>query len=186
VVARQSGGAILNLEASFQVHEEGIDRPLVPFPTGAPTPDALTPSAWGQGFDRRLIPADFIDTSGGWGGGRCQAWMRATGDPGDDPLVHASIVAYLSDDLPTDAAFRAHPTIAARLAEQATDLGVYSASLDHSVWFHRPLRSDDWHLYDMACVTLVGNRGLTLGSVFDQRGRQVATVAQEVLVREAR
>ena len=186
VVARQSGGAILNLEASFQVHEEGVDRPFVPFPSGVPTPESLDPSAWGQGFDRRVVPTEKVDSSGGWGQGRCQAWMRSTGEGGDDPLLEASIVAYLSDDLPTDAAFRAHPQIALRLAAQATELGVYSASLDHSVWFHRPVRADQWHLYDMACVTLVGNRGLTMGSVFDQHGHHVATVTQEVLVRDAR
>jgi acyl-CoA thioesterase II len=186
VVARQSVGAILTLEASFQRGEDGPDRPLVTMPPGLPQPDDLAPSAWGDGFDRRLIPAEVVDRSGPQGLGRCMAWMRATGDIGDDPLVHRCIVAYLSDDLPTDSVFRVHPEVAPRLATSPSDLGVYSASLDHAVWFHRPLRADTWHLYDMVCTTLIGTRGLTWGTVFDAEGAQVATVAQEVLIRDAR
>lgn len=184
VVARQAVGAILNLEASFQVPEAGPDEPLVVAPTGVPTPEQLEPSAWGTGFDRRMIPADAVDRIGPLGVGRCQAWMRATGDLPPDQLVHRCIVAYLSDDLPTDAVFRSHPAIALRL-ERGSDLNVYSASLDHAVWFHRPVRADMWHMYDMTCHSLVGTRGLTIGTVFDGDGAQVATIAQEVLIRDA-
>lgn len=187
VVARQSGGAILNLEASFQTHEAGPDRRFVRPPAGLPAPESLPPSAWESGFDRRLVPADAVDRSDALGEGRCLAWMRALGDPGDDPVMHGCIVAYLSDDLPTDAVYRVHPAIAPRLGgPPGTDLGAYSASLDHTVWFHRPVRADEWHLYEATCVTLVGNRGLTIGTVFDAQGHQVATVAQEVLIRDAR
>jgi len=185
VVARQSAGAILNLEASFQVHEDGADRTFVDWPTRLPTPDGLPPSSWGEGFDRRLVPADAVEGSSSSAEGRCLAWMRALVDPGDDPFVHACIVAYLSDDLPTDAVYRVHPVIAPRLAAGG-ESGAYSASLDHTLWFHRPLRADQWHLYDVSCVRLAGNRGLTIGTVFDARGQQVATMAQEVLIRDAR
>jgi acyl-CoA thioesterase-2 len=184
VVARQAVGAILNLEASFQVPEPGPDEPLVAASMDVMLPDDLEPSAWGDGFDRRMIPPEAIDRSGPLGRGRCQAWMRATGDLPHDQLIHRCIVAYLSDDLPTDAVFRTHPAIAPRLGGPS-DLGVYSASLDHAVWFHRPLQADNWHLYDMTCHSLVGARGLTIGTVFDSDGAQVATIAQEVLVRDA-
>ncbi len=185
VVARQSVGAILNLEASFQTPEPGPDLPMVTPPPGVPAPEDLPPSAWGDGFDRRLIPPEAVDRTGPVGQGRCLAWMRATGDVGDDQLLHRCIVAYLSDDLPTDAVYRVHPVVASRLAGGSAESGMYSASLDHAVWFHRPVRVDEWHLYEMTCTSLIGTRGLTWGTVFDARGAQVATVAQEVLIRDA-
>lgn len=61
----------------------------------------------------------------------------------------------------------------------------FTASLDHAVWFHRPFRSDRWHLHDFSCHTYVGGRGLSVGHIFDEGGGHIATVAQEVLVREA-
>jgi len=184
VVARQSVGAILNLEASFHIAEPGADEPVIHAPTNIPSPDELAPSSWGEGFDRRMVPPDALPSQAAVGRGRSAAWMRTTGEVGDDPLVHRCIVAYLSDDLPTDAVFRTHPTVAPRFAAASGDLGVYSASLDHAVWFHRPIRVDAWHLYDMSCTALVGARGLTWGNVFDAEGTHVATVAQEVLIRD--
>ena len=102
-------------------------------------------------------------------------------DLGDDELLQRCALAYLSDDLPTDSVVRALPRLAA-LAEG--DRNVFSASLDHAVWFHRPVRADRWHLHDFACLTYVGTRGLSIGHVFADDGLHVATVAQEVLIRE--
>lgn len=185
VVARQSVGAILNLEASFHLAETGPDDPFMVAPPNIPSPADLPPSSWSEGFDRRIVPHDALPEQQAVGRGRCAAWMRTTGVVGDDPWVHRCIMAYLSDDLPTDAVFRAHPVVAPRLEGSADDLGVYSASLDHAVWFHRPVRADTWHLYDMSCTALVGARGLTWGNVFDAEGLHVATVAQEVLIRDS-
>ena len=63
---------------------------------------------------------------------------------------------------------------------------VFSASLDHAIWFHRPVRADDWHLYDMTCHGYTGGRGLATGHVFAPDGAHVATIAQEVLLRQGR
>ena len=60
------------------------------------------------------------------------------------------------------------------------------ASLDHTIWFHRPFRADEWHVYDMTCHSFVGSRGLSIGHVFTAGGAHVATVAQEVLMRDRR
>ena len=60
------------------------------------------------------------------------------------------------------------------------------ASLDHALWFHRPVRPDRWLLIDMRCHALVGARGLSIGHVFDEDGSHVATIAQEALLRERR
>ena len=60
-----------------------------------------------------------------------------------------------------------------------------AASLDHTIWFHRPFRADEWWLYDQVSPSASGGRGLAFGRVFTQDGRLVATVAQEGLIRRA-
>ena len=85
--------------------------------------------------------------------------------------------------LVADAVIRAHP-ISGQDDDGERDL--FCASLDHTIWFHRPLRADRWHLYDFTCQHHVGGRGLSFGHVFRDDGTHVATVAQEVLVRDAR
>jgi acyl-CoA thioesterase-2 len=58
-----------------------------------------------------------------------------------------------------------------------------SASLDHTIWFHRPFRADAWLLYDQVSPSASGGRGLALGRLFTQNGTLVASVAQEGLIR---
>jgi acyl-CoA thioesterase-2 len=103
-------------------------------------------------------------------------WMRLTRSVGDDPVLHAALLAYASDFFLMDMLFRMHPD----------DLGAGRAngfSLDHAIWFHRPSRFDRWHLHTQEPVALVGDRGLARGAIHDERGRRVASVAQEVLLR---
>ena len=57
-------------------------------------------------------------------------------------------------------------------------------SLDHTIWFHRPFRTDVWQLHDFSCHHFTGSRGLAVGHVFQPDGTHIATVSQEVLLRE--
>ena len=61
--------------------------------------------------------------------------------------------------------------------------GLATASLDHSMWFHRDGRVDDWVLYAQEAVSGQSNRGLAMGRFFDRQGRLLATVAQEGMIR---
>jgi acyl-CoA thioesterase-2 len=181
VIARQAVGAILNLEASFQRPEPSIDLQTVTMDSGIPDPGSLTPESWTPSFERRFVPPGWVSSSPATrnrvGAGRTLAWMKVNAALGEDQLLHRCWLAYLSDDLPTDAV-------------QATiDLdkeGRYAASLDHTIWFHRPVRADDWHLHDFTCHNFSGGRGLAIGHVFAADGVHVATVAQEVLMRGRR
>ena len=186
VVARQENGAILNLEASFQRFEQAPDVQPIAFPTGVPLPGTVTNSTWSEFFDRRWIEKADHPSDGREGAGRAMAWFRVTeelGDPGDQraQLLHRCAFAYLSDDLPTDAVVRTHPEISVRPENHRNFQG---ASLDHTIWFHRPIQSDRWHLHDFTCHSLGNNRGLALGHVFSEDGVLVATVAQEALIRD--
>lgn len=113
------------------------------------------------------------------GGGARSHWMRVPRDVGDDPLVHAALLAYASDYLLLDMAFRSHP-------ERVAPNAIMGFSLDHSVWFHRPARFDRWHLHTQETIAIGGHRGLVRGAIHDADGPLVATVMQEVLVRPTR
>ena len=60
---------------------------------------------------------------------------------------------------------------------------VQSASLDHTIWVHRPFRADEWWLYDQHSPSASGGRGLAIARIWTQDGRLVASVAQEGLIR---
>ena len=79
------------------------------------------------------------------------------------------------------------PLLGATLAPHRTDaLKVQMASLDHTIWFHRPFRADEWWLYDQESPSAENGRGLSLGRVFASDGRLVATVAQQGIIRPPR
>jgi len=175
VVARQSGGAILNLSASFHVAEEGVDVQQPDMPA-VPGPEGLESLAWGEAMDARIALVDR-------GTARSVVWARYPEVLPEDPLEQACAFAYMSDANPMDAIEAGHP-------EPPADgewHGWYmNASLDHSIWFHRGFDAGDWLLFDMRSQGLVGNRGLAFGSVFTSDGRLVASIAQEGLLRRVR
>ncbi len=184
VVARQAVGAILNLEASFQLAEPSVDVETVRMPLNLPLPEDLIHDSWSDVFDRCWVPSKYLSADERTGAGRSAAWLKANGTLGNDPLLHLCTLAYLSDDLPTDAVVRAHPI--GLETEEQRNAAMFSASLDHTMWFHRPVQADQWHLHDFTCHSFVGGRGLSIGHVFASDGTHVATVAQEVLMRDKR
>ncbi len=194
VIARQAIGAILNLEASFQAREMSVDLDVVTMDRRLPGPGELEVTSWSPVFELAFVSNAELAPDERHGAGRAAAWLRTTApvsEPGPaadltpaDTLRHFAALAYLSDDLPTDAVVRAHPV--GKEPEDVRWNVVFTASLDHTIWFHRPMRADQWHLHDFTCHSFVGGRGLTIGHVFDEAGRHVATVAQEVLLRDQR
>ena len=184
VVARQAVGAILNLEASFQRPEESVDRQTIQTGGNAYRISNLTVDQWSPTFERAFLPPSELEGTTRTGAGRAAAWLRTTEPVLGGPVVQAAALAYMSDDLPTDAAVRAHPVGAE--PEEVRYQVLFTASLDHTIWFHQAVQADQWLLHDFTCHRFVGGRGLTLGHVFDQAGTHVATVAQEVLLRDSR
>ncbi len=184
VVARQAVGAILNAECSFQRAESSASLQSVPCPDVA-GPDGLENTSFSPHFDRRFV--DPSDVGGGSrdGAGRVTAWMRVIDDvpdtSGDDePFLHQCWLAYISDDLASDTVRAAHRTV----YDGDPEAHLPGISLDHTIWFHRPMRADRWQLHDFSCHHFAGARGLAIGHVFDADGQHVATVAQEVLMRQ--
>jgi acyl-CoA thioesterase-2 len=94
----------------------------------------------------------------------------------DDPLLHRAVLGYASDFTLLESVLRRHGLT------WATP-GLKAASLDHAMWWHRPVRADEWVLYVQASPSASGARGLGVGRMFTRDGRMVATVAQEGMLR---
>lgn len=176
VVARQSYGAILTLEASFHAHEDGPDISTATMPSDVPDPESLPELGWGWLLQRREVPT-------ARGSGRAMSWVRADDTLGDDPVSHACALALATDTGTVTAVGLLHPRGGSSEWREDVFMG---ASLDHAVWFHRPVRADQWLLIEFDAGTLTGVRGLSIGRVFDAAGTHVATVTQEALVRVKR
>lgn len=198
VVARQGEAAIFFMSASFHVEEDGLDHQF-PMPD-APDPEGLLDPASAiallgekaqkrlQGLMERIQPIEFrpLDLGryaplipGSAREPKQSLWVRIGGTLPDDSAVHRAALAYLSDLTLLDTALVAH-------GRTLFDARFQAASLDHSLWFHRPFRADEWLLYVQDSPTAHGARGLTRGLLYDRAGALVASVAQEGLVRPAR
>lgn len=175
VVARQSAGAILTLACSFQVSEPGPETQTAEFPVEVPRPDALR-RLYDGGALRCEVPVE-------GGPPRCRDWVRFPEKLGADPRLHACALAYLSDMNAMGAVSRSHPRNVEGGEWEGSFMG---ASLDHALWFHRPVQADAWVLLDVTGHGVLGSRGLATGPAFSADGVHVATIAQECLLRERR
>lgn len=106
-------------------------------------------------------------------------WMRLPRDVGEDPGLHSVLLAYASDYLLLDMAFRAHP-------KRVSASSFTGTSLDHALWLHCPVRFDRWHRHTQQLVAVSGDRALVRGMIHDIDGTLVANTTQEVLVRANR
>lgn len=188
VVAIQHGQAIFNLQASFQVIEEGLDHhdPMPSVPPPLSLPDFKTRMApykemMGDWYERPR-PIDVRHVDGGpmerkaTPSANQRVWLRADGVLPDNPVLHQCIVTYASDMTLLD-------TVALPHGISWDDKGVQMASLDHAMWFHRPFRADHWLLYDQHTPSTSNARGLATGSIFTEDGDLAVTVVQEGLLR---
>jgi acyl-CoA thioesterase-2 len=195
VVAVQHGRAIFNMSASFQKPEPGFEHQA----SMPEAPDPETLPGWRERIEayRREAPHDdnpwwnrepamdmrFVDPMNPFRPEkrppRQLVWMRTNGSLPDDPFLHQCITAYASDMSLIDTGLLPHGI-------GWDDNKVMVTSLDHAMWFHRPLRADQWLLYAQESPSAAGARALTLGHVFTQDGTLVASVTQEGLVRPIR
>jgi acyl-CoA thioesterase-2 len=193
VVAIQHGKAIFALSCSFQIEEPGFDHqagmPDVPPPEKLLGEQQIkdqylahAPAAIRKYWEReRPIEIRPVSLTHYFSSEKLEprqdVWVRTTGPVPDDRLYQAAVLAYLSDMTLLDTSLYAHGT-------SIFDQTLQVASLDHSMWFHRPDKLDDWLLYTQDSPSASGARGLTRGSLFTRSGVLIASVAQEGLIRK--
>jgi acyl-CoA thioesterase-2 len=171
VTVTQRDRTIFSMIALFHVPEESPEI-LRPLPPGVPPPLALPRKTGGPLFAgdaievRELLPdrpADGFHLPDWY-------WTRVAAPLPDDPALHACLLLFTSDT-------------GCPWPYNVPDGWGTGASLDHALWIHRPTRMDRWHFVATEIGSLGDSRGLYLARIFDEDGRQVATVAQENLVR---
>jgi acyl-CoA thioesterase-2 len=180
--------AIFALTADFHAGEEAVAEhalpmPEVPGPESLPVIDEIVArhgeragwmSAMGKTVDQRFMQDPFAAPPKSPPATQTRTWLRVAGELGDDPVVHAAALTFVSDLMLLSAGF-------ARLGGGWPDF--IGASLDHAVWFHRPVRADDWFLYETDSPAASSGRALCFGQIWTADGTHVATVAQEGLIR---
>lgn len=183
VVATQAGRQIFHLSASFQATEAGLEHQAIAPTTLGPeyflSDEALSPPADDLASTPNFIELRPVNPLGGTLGDdqAYRFWMRCRLRLDDDPLRNQCMLTYATDLNLVDTALRLHG------GPFAHGPGLQAASLDHAVWFHRPCRLNDWHLYVQDSPSASGGRGFSRGSIYDAAGRLIASTAQESLIR---
>ena len=192
VLAIQHGQAIFSLEASFQVDEKGLEHQFA-LPDDVPPPEGLqtqrqlleraerVPEAvrrfWARERPLELRPVNLQHyESRDKLPPRQNVWIRLAGPVPDDRALQSVLLAYLSDMTLLDTSTFAH-------GRGLFDPDIQAASLDHSMWFHRPHSLDGWLLYAQDSPSSSGSRGFSRGTLYARDGTLIASMAQEGLIR---
>tara|TARA_Y100000591_G_scaffold55146_1_gene43652 strand:+ start:34 stop:906 length:873 start_codon:yes stop_codon:yes gene_type:complete len=193
VKAIQNNEIIFTMTVSFQKDEEGmshsIDMPKVPMPEDLKdeiemrtedidkVPEELRPYflkereysikwvEWNDVFEPKVLPPIR------------NVWLKPNGviPPGRE--THNAFLAYISDSGILAPALFPHG-----ISYMSPDLMM--ASLDHTMWFHKPnFEFNDWVLYATDSPYTGNSRGLGRGTFFSRDGEVIASVTQEGLLR---
>lgn len=175
ILVVQHGEAIFSMDTSFQVGEEGLTHQILMPDLQPPPPDKIPEYLYDSAFItwrnefRRLQssspqpPEQFV-------------WFKSHGEVPDDPILHACLLVYESDNTLLGTSRLPH-----RGSYKPDAMQV--ASLDHAMWFHQSVDVNQWLLYAQDSPSASAGRGLTRGTIFNQQGQLVASTVQEGLIR---
>ncbi|HHL2562069.1 TPA: acyl-CoA thioesterase II [Yersinia enterocolitica] len=192
VKAIQNGNPIFYMTASFQSPEEGFEHqntmPDVPPPEGLMSETEiakqlahLIPEKVQNKFiGHQPIEMRPVKFHNPFQGSKTEpsryVWFKANGVMPDDLRVHQYLLGYASD-------FNFLPTALQPHGKGFLEPGVQIATIDHSMWFHRPFRLDDWLLYAVESTSASGARGFVRGQIYNREGVLVASTVQEGVIR---
>ena len=193
VIAIQHGQPIFTMGASFHKHEDGFDHqikmPDVPAPENLPSEKQMKANFlkkmpgyirqyWERDRPFEIRPVKMRNYLDPEKSDPAQSiWIKATENLPEDPAIHQCVLSYASDMTLLDTSLLPH-------GHTLFDPEIMLASLDHSLWFHRPVKADEWMLYAQDSPSASGARGFNRGNIFNQNGALLASVAQEGLIRK--
>lgn len=166
--------------------EHGVEPPDVPGPEELPRIDellrgyeetlphfvsALRPIDWRYTNDPAWVMRDRGESLD-----HNRVWLKTEGAMPDDPVLHSAALVYSSDTTVLDSIITTHGL------SWGFDR-IFAATMNHSVWFHRPVRFDEWVLYSTSSPVAAESRGLGTGHFFDRSGALLATVASDAVVK---
>lgn len=193
VLVEQNNQTIFIMAASFHKEENGYDHqaemPSVAYPDELISFDQLKKGILGMlpTAAKRLIEIDFpfefkpVDLTNPLLPGKYdpvrQMWFKFRKNEELPRQIQEALLAYVSDYNLLATAILPH--------EAATFSNTIIASIDHGMWFHRPVNINDWLLYDVKSPSAIAARGFANGQIFDIKGKMVASIVQEGLIRPA-
>jgi acyl-CoA thioesterase II len=172
IVARQSKGVIATASVSLHAPEDGrafqAVAPVEQSPAdSAPVQIGLLP------FETRT--ADSLDAREA-AAPEYRMWLRT---PAVAEALAPALAAYATDLTLIGTALRAVDGV----SQQDAGKAFTSAVTSHTVWFHRPFRTDDWLLLRQQGPILAHGRSFGRGDILTSDGTLVASYAQEAMVR---
>ncbi|OIW01126.1 hypothetical protein TanjilG_25234 [Lupinus angustifolius] len=199
VDAIQKGNVIFTLLASFQKEETAFEHQEVNIPSVPPPhmllsmedlrQQRLTDPRLPRTYRNKVATSEFIpwpieirfcepkpSTNQTKSPPSLKYWFRAKGKLSDDQALHRCVVAYTSDLVFLQVSINPH---------RQKGLKTHGVSLDHSMWFHRPVRADDWVLFVIFSPSAYNARGIVSGQMFNQKGELLVSLMQEGLIRKA-
>ena len=193
VSAIQNGQPIFYMTASFQSPESGFEHQN-PMPQVAGPENLLTEQAMAQKMAHLLpekLREKFIAEGpleirpvqihnplrGHVDKPERQVWIRATGPLPDDLRIHQYLLGYASDLNFLPVALQPH-------GKGFLEPDMQVATIDHSMWFHRPFDFSEWLLYSVVSTSASGARGFVRGEFYNQKGVLVASTVQEGVMRQ--
>lgn len=194
VKAIQNGRNIFYMTVSFQRPEEGMNHQFSPMPD-VPGPEEVESDItfYEKNFDRiarpmrealsyhRPVDIKTIDAKKSFSSTKRDPqrfiWMRAREALGANQSLHQSTLAYASDYHFLSTALQPHGI-------SLTEKKLAIATIDHAMWFHKPVNFNEWLLYATESPFSGGARGLVRGQIFNQSGELIATTMQEGLMRK--
>lgn len=192
VVASQGERTVVEAQVTFQTPAEGLEHALGPHQPVPPPEDLLPMSALEEGgggelegrdwawFQKPCLELRVVDPLRhlvrGSPAPQASFWVRLRTPLADDGALHEAALAYLSDYWINTAALTHHVPL-----KDVID-NFYVASLNHSLWLHRPCRADEWLLFSTESPSTHNGRSLTIARIYDRAGTLVASAAQECLL----
>ncbi|CAL5192679.1 unnamed protein product [Lathyrus oleraceus] len=195
VDAIQKEKVIFTLLASFQKEELGFKHQEVSMPS-VPTPDELlsmeelreqrlTDPRLPMTFRNKIASAEFAPwpieirfceprpaTNQTKTPPSLRFWFRSKGKLSDDQALHRCVAAFASDLIFLHVSMNPH---------RGRGIQMRALSLDHTMWFHRPIKADDWVLFVIFSPTSFNARGFVTGQMFNQKGELLVSLVQEGL-----
>ncbi|QSE89844.1 thioesterase family protein [Rhodococcus pseudokoreensis] len=192
VTATQGDAVLATLQLSFATEQSGPEHEWSP-PLTETAPDELLPlyqrlevefaalpAWWSQPhpFDFRFLEHPEALAAAGTREPEQRFWVRAAAQVPDEPLLHAALLAYVSDLTLLDPALMPHGR------SWYGNRVIAGASIDHAMWFHRQFSMNDWMLCRQTSPIATGGRCLCTCDFTTEAGARIASATQEGVLRE--